>query len=46
MKRIISLLTIVSVLAFAAPVLAGEGYACKASSQECLDKLAALAAQS
>ena len=45
MKRIISVLTAVSLLAFAAPVLAGDGYACTASAQECLDKLATKAAK-
>ena len=40
MKRLVGLLTVVIVVAMVMPAVAGEGYACKASTQDCLNKMA------
>ena len=40
MKRVMSVLAVVMIMAMAAPAMAGEGYKCTASTQDCLNKMA------
>lgn len=45
MKRFSILLTAIAILSLSVPAFAGDGHACTASSQECLNKLATKAAK-